>query len=61
LEAIERLIPQARNALKPGGSLVMEISGTIVEGVERLFTGWDEVRIANDLQNIPRVASARRP
>ncbi len=31
LEVIERLIPQAREALKPGGWLVMEISGTIAE------------------------------
>ncbi len=28
LEVIERLIPQARDVLKPGGWLVMEISGT---------------------------------
>jgi len=31
LEVIERLIPQAHATLKPGGFLVMEISGSIVE------------------------------
>src|SRR6202008_927970 len=31
LEVIENLIPAARAALKPGGYLVMEISGTIAE------------------------------
>jgi release factor glutamine methyltransferase len=60
-EVIERLIPQAREALKPGGWLVMEISGTIAARARELLTGWDAVEISNDLQGIPRVASARRP
>ena len=59
LEVIERLIPQARESLKPGGWLVMEISGTIAERVRELLAGWNEVEITNDLQGIPRVASAR--
>jgi release factor glutamine methyltransferase len=61
LEIIERLIPQAREALKPGGWLVMEISGTIVERVKGLLSGWQEVQIINDLQGIPRIVSARKP
>jgi release factor glutamine methyltransferase len=60
LEIIERLIPQAHGALKPGGWLVMEISGTIVEGVKRLLFGWQEIQIINDLQGIPRVVAARK-
>ena len=60
LEVIQRLIPQARDALKPGGWLVMEISGTIVEGVKDLLHGWDEVRVTEDLQKIPRVSSAQK-
>ncbi len=60
LEVIEKLIPASRQALKPGGYLVMEISGTIVEGVRALLTGWEDITIANDLQGIPRVASARK-
>lgn len=61
LEVIERLIPQAQNTLKSGGWLVVEISGTIAAGVRRLLGGWEDVRIADDLQGIPRVASARKP
>jgi release factor glutamine methyltransferase len=59
-EVIERLIPQAYAALKPGGWLVMEISGTIVEGVKRLLADWKDVGIKADLQSIPRVARARK-
>jgi release factor glutamine methyltransferase len=60
LEVIERLIPQAHAALKLGGWLVMEISGTIANHVERLLGGWNQVQIRNDLQGLPRVASARK-
>ncbi len=59
LEVIERLIPQAHESLKPGGWLVMEISGTAAERVRGLLAEWNEVEITNDLQGIPRVASAR--
>jgi release factor glutamine methyltransferase len=60
-EVIARLIPQAQTALKPGGWLVMEISGTIVEGVKRLLQGWEQLRIVDDLQRIARVVAARKP
>jgi release factor glutamine methyltransferase len=60
IEVIARLIPQARAALKPGGRLVMEISGTIAEKVKELLRGWNEVQIRPDLQSIPRVALARK-
>ena len=59
LEVIQRLIPHAHEKLKPGGWLVMEISGTVTDSVRQLLRGWDQVRIANDLQGIPRVASAQ--
>ena len=59
-EVIERLIPQARNVLKQGGWLVMEISGTIAERVRELLASWSNVQITNDLQGIPRVASAQK-
>jgi release factor glutamine methyltransferase len=59
LEVIERLVPQAQSGLKPGGWLMMEISGTIAEGVRNLLSSWDEVQITKDLQGIPRVASAQ--
>jgi release factor glutamine methyltransferase len=60
LEVIERLIPQAREALRPGGWLVFEISGTIADRVRSLLSAWDEVAIRNDLQGIARVAVARK-
>jgi len=61
LEVIERLILQAREALRPGGWLVVEISGTIADGVRWLLVDWEEVAISNDLQGIARVARARKP
>jgi release factor glutamine methyltransferase len=60
LEVIARLIPQAHAALKPDGWLVMEISGTIADGVKHMLGEWRQVQITNDLQGIPRVASAQR-
>jgi release factor glutamine methyltransferase len=61
LEVIDRLISQAETILKPGGWLVLEISGTIADRVRTLLAGWDEVAIKNDLQGIARVAIARKP
>jgi release factor glutamine methyltransferase len=60
IEVIKRLIPQARAALKPGGWLVMEISGAISEKVRRSLQDWNDVRIQPDLQSIPRVVQARK-
>jgi release factor glutamine methyltransferase len=60
LEVIERLIPRACDVLKPGGWLLMEISGTIANRVHGLLAGWDDIQITNDLQGTPRVASARK-
>jgi release factor glutamine methyltransferase len=60
LEVIERLIPQAREALRPGGWLVFEISGTIADRVRHLLSSWAEVEIRNDLQGIARVALAKK-
>ena len=59
-EVISRLIPQARTALRPGGWLLMEISGSIANAVQRMLEGWEEVRIISDLQGIPRVVRARK-
>jgi release factor glutamine methyltransferase len=60
VEVIARLIPQANTALKPGGWLLMEISGTIATGVESLLQEWEQVRVNADLQGIPRIAMARK-
>jgi release factor glutamine methyltransferase len=61
LEVIANLVPAARATLKPGGYLIMEISGTIANGVRALLDGWEDITLTNDLQSIPRVASARKP
>lgn len=60
-EVIARLIPRALLALRPGGWLVLEISGTIVSPVQQLLQSWEEVRLISDLQSIPRVVQARKP
>jgi release factor glutamine methyltransferase len=60
-EVIARLIPQARQILRPGGWLIMEISGTIAEEVRKLLEGWQDVQIKPDLQSIPRIVQARKP
>jgi release factor glutamine methyltransferase len=62
LEVIERLIPQVHEALRPGGWLVFEISGTVADRVRSRLSSWDwdDVAIRNDLQGIARVAIARK-
>jgi release factor glutamine methyltransferase len=60
-EVIERLILQAYQKLKPGGWLVMEISGTISSRVRELLSDGKNVEITEDLQGIARVAAAERP
>jgi len=60
-EVIARLIPQAQAALRPGGWIVMEISGTTVDPVRRLLEGWEDIQVKDDLQSIPRVIRARKP
>src|SRR3984893_1056629 len=61
VEIIARLLPQAQLALRPGGWLILEISGSIADPVKRLLDAWEEIRVIPDLQGIPRVARARRP
>ena len=61
LEVIEKLVPAAKRVLRPKGLLILEISGSIVEGVRTLLQQWTDVTISNDLQGIPRVACARKP
>jgi release factor glutamine methyltransferase len=61
LEVIERLIPEARDILKPGGWLVMEISGTIALGVREMLAGWNDLQITKDLQGVERIAAAQKP
>jgi release factor glutamine methyltransferase len=61
IEVIQRLIPQAKAALKPGRHMVLEISGTIAQAVRPLLADWTEVRVILDLQSIPRIICAKKP
>ncbi|PYY15553.1 MAG: peptide chain release factor N(5)-glutamine methyltransferase [Acidobacteria bacterium] len=60
LDIYRRLIPQAAQALKPGGWLVMEIGYTQEQAIRELLTRWKEVQSVPDLQGIPRVVIARK-
>ena len=59
LEVIERLVAQARQALNPGGWLVMEIGYRQEKTLQGLLADWSEVRFTADLQGIARVVAAR--
>jgi release factor glutamine methyltransferase len=56
-----RLIPQACNALKSNGLLALEIGQGQRDTIAELLQTWRNVSFINDLQQIPRVALARRP
>ncbi|MBB5340569.1 peptide chain release factor N(5)-glutamine methyltransferase [Tunturiibacter gelidoferens] len=61
LDIYRRLIPEALSALKPNGILALEIGHEQQEPLTDLLAGWNDVTFVNDLQQIPRVALARRP
>ena len=60
LEIYERLVPQAREALKPQGWLILEIGYGQQAALLGMLEDWTDVSFAADLQGIPRVAIARR-
>ena len=60
LDIYRRLIPQARQMLKPGGWLVMEIGFSQERAIHELLREWREVRSVPDLRGIPRVVIARK-
>jgi len=60
-EIYARLFPQALEALKPGGFVVVEIGYNMLDEVVALLgTGWSEIEVLPDLAGIPRVVSARK-
>jgi release factor glutamine methyltransferase len=61
LDIYRRLVPQALSALKPNGLLALEIGHGQREPLTHLLAGWNDVSFVNDLQQIPRVALARKP
>jgi len=61
LDIYRCLIPQAQNALKPHGLLALEIGHGQQPDIARLLADWGQVSFVEDLQQIPRVALARKP
>jgi release factor glutamine methyltransferase len=61
LDIYRRLIPQAHNALKPNGLVALEIGHGQQIALTELLSGWQSVSFVEDLQQIPRIALARRP
>jgi len=60
-EVYARLFPQALQALKPRGHVVVEIGYNMRERVLALLgTDWQDVEVLPDLAGIPRVVSARK-
>jgi release factor glutamine methyltransferase len=63
LHIIRRLLASAATHLAPGGRLIMEFGfgqdGAVREAAQN--SGWETLRVAPDLQAIPRVAVLRRP
>ncbi len=63
LEVVRRLIPAAFAALVSGGVIVLEIGFGQQAAIDELLAGagFKDIEFTEDLQNIPRVASARKP
>ena len=61
LAIYQRLLPQALAHLKPNGLLALEIGHGQRDAIAALLADWHEVEFLPDLQQIPRVALARRP
>lgn len=61
LDVIRRLIPQAREALRPGGWLLMEMGQKQSAAVRALLHGWQQLCTTADLAGIARVMAARKP
>jgi release factor glutamine methyltransferase len=62
-EVIERLIPRAAERLRPGGHLLMEISPTIHDAVQKLLAADGRFELdptIKDLARLPRVVQAKR-
>ncbi len=62
LEIIQKLILQARGALKPGGKLIMEIGHDQADAVSDILqkSGWNDVDFIADLRGFLRVVVATK-
>jgi release factor glutamine methyltransferase len=60
MDIYRRLIPQAHEALRPGGWFVAEIGFSEEANARNLLAGWSEIQVTADLQGIPRVVAAKK-
>ncbi len=60
LEIYRRLIPEAAALLPPNALLALEIGIHQRHPIASLLASWHDVQFLNDLQQIPRIALARR-
>jgi release factor glutamine methyltransferase len=60
LDIYRRLIPHAQAVLKPNGLLALEIGHDQRDAIADLLSNWKALHFVNDLQQIPRVALARK-
>jgi release factor glutamine methyltransferase len=58
LEVYRRLIPEAQAALRPGGLLAMEFGFGQRDALDKLLSGWQEIRFLDDYAAIPRIVLA---
>lgn len=61
LALYRRLVPQARQILRPGGLLAMEFGFGQQPALEALLADWEEVHFTQDYAGIPRLVLAERP
>lgn len=61
LSVYQRLIPEARRVLKPGGLLALEIGFSQSESVSAIARDWQDLHVIPDLAGIPRVLLCRKP
>jgi release factor glutamine methyltransferase len=57
----ERLIPEAKRVLKPGGILAVEIGISQSEAISALAKDWHNLQLLPDLAGIPRVFLCQKP
>ena len=60
LDQYRMLAVKAKKALNPDGYLLAEVGINQSGAVEKLFSGWREVRFIPDYNHIPRVLVARK-
>jgi release factor glutamine methyltransferase len=61
-EVYERLIEQSAKALRPGGTLVLELGYRSLDAVRAMLEPhWLDISVADDLAGIPRALAARWP